>query len=57
MELLIIILLIIFIIMVTMKPRTVNQLQKVHCYNDSKINQNGLVMLPKPNPVTLTTHI
>ena len=57
MEWLIIILLIIFIIMVTMKPRTINQLQKVQCYNDSKINQNGLVMLPKPNPAALTTHI
>ena len=65
MELIIIILLVIFIIMIfTMKPvhRTFNQTQKVQCYNESnKINKitrsDGLVMLPKPNPPQLTTHI
>lgn len=68
MEWIIIILLVIFIIMIfTMKPvhKTFNQTQKVQCYNESnKINNinkitrsDGLVMLPKPNPPQLTTHI
>jgi uncharacterized membrane protein len=63
MEWIIIILLVIFIIMVTMKPvhKTFNQTQKVQCYNESnkiKITRSdGLVMLPKPNPPQLTTHI
>ena len=66
MEWIIIILLVIFIIMIfTMKPKTLNQTQKVQCHNDSnkinninKINRSdGLVMLPKPNPPQLTTHI
>lgn len=63
MEWIIITLLVIFIFMIfTMKPnKIVNQTQKVQCYNDSnkinKINQNGLVMLPKFNPTSLTTHI
>ena len=65
MEWIIIILLVIFIIMIfTMKPihKTFNQTQKVQCYNESnKINKitrsDGLVMLPKPNPPQLTTHI
>lgn len=62
MEWIIIILLVIFIIMIfTMKPihKNINQKQKVQCHNDSnKINRsNGLVMLPKPNPPQLTTHI
>ncbi len=62
MESIIIILLVIFIIMIfTMKPvhKTFNQTQKVQCYNESnKITRtDGLVMLPKPNPPQLTTHI
>jgi hypothetical protein len=62
MESIIIILLVIFIIMIfTMKPiyKTLNQTQKVQCYNElNKINKsNGLVMLPKLNPIQLTTHI
>jgi hypothetical protein len=60
MEWIIIILLVIFIIMIfTMKPRTINQIQTVQCHNDSnKINRSdGLVMLPKANPIQLTTHI
>ena len=59
MEWIIIILLVIFIIMVTIKPRTINQSQKVQCHNDlNKINRSdGLVMLPKANPIQLTTHI
>ena len=60
MELIIIILLLIFIIMIfTLKPPTQSQyqrkpqVQKVNC----KKRMDNLVMLPKLNPVPLTTHI
>ncbi len=58
----IIILLAIFVIMVfTLKPiqNTIlfnkPQTQMVQCYNDAIVKD--LVMLPNPNPISLTTHL
>jgi hypothetical protein len=59
MELFIIILLVIFVIMVlTLKPDRMilmnkPQTQMVQCYKEE---QSNLVMLPDPNPVSLTMH-
>ena len=62
-NLIIIILLVIFVIMVfTLKPQTTQntilinkpQTQMVQCYNESIVKD--LVMLPNPNPISLTTH-
>ena len=58
-EWIIIILLVIFVIMfLTLKPQQTilfnkPQTQTIQCYQD---NQKDLVMLPKPNPISLTIH-